>query len=129
MWLEHHWVHHSPMNGHLYSFYVFIAIVIIGDNSAKTNKRCEYRKSDFKSHQFFLLQGVPDHLRAHCVPHFSFHFLFHSLHTYWSPLLIFHDPSFSSFNFKKHIKCCLHNNTDLESNRPEFKYSIHCVNL
>lgn len=53
MWLEHIWVHHSPMNGHFYSYNVFIAIVIIGDNYAKTNKRCAYRKSDLKNQQFF----------------------------------------------------------------------------
>ena len=27
-------------------FYVFVAIVVIGNNAARTNKRCEYRKSD-----------------------------------------------------------------------------------
>lgn len=27
-------------------FYVFVDIVVVGDNAAKTNKRCEYKKSD-----------------------------------------------------------------------------------
>lgn len=40
MLIEFRLVLRSPMDGHFYYLYVFVAIVIVGANAAKTNKRC-----------------------------------------------------------------------------------------
>lgn len=46
MLMELYLVHHSPIYGKFYYFYVFVAIVVIGENATKTLKDVEYRQSD-----------------------------------------------------------------------------------